>query len=70
MLNTIIPDMTAPMAVDIKNGIIIDLPYNYFPGNDPSKPPKLTWRAHSTLLFNNWLNYFVYQETPYDITKI
>ncbi len=55
---------------DISNGLVIDLPYNYFPGNDPAKPPKLTWRAHSTLLFNNWLNYFVYQETPFDITKI
>lgn len=43
-----------------------DIPVNYFPDNDPQKAPKNTWRAHSHLLFYNWLNYYVYQETPYD----
>lgn len=43
-----------------------ELPVNYFPENDPQKTPKNTWRAHSHLLFYNWLNYYVYQETPYD----
>ncbi|MER2126135.1 homoserine O-succinyltransferase [Solibacillus sp.] len=43
-----------------------ELPINYFPDNDPGKTPKNIWRAHSHLLFYNWLNYYVYQETPYD----
>lgn len=42
-----------------------DMPVNYFPNNDPTKEPKNIWRAHSHLLFYNWLNYYVYQETPY-----
>lgn len=46
------------------------VPENYYPGDDDTKPPMLTWRAHATLLFTNWLNYFVYQTTPYDIDKI
>ncbi|MER2191556.1 MAG: homoserine O-succinyltransferase [Solibacillus sp.] len=44
----------------------VDMPVNYFPGNDATKTPKNTWRAHSHLLFYNWLNYYVYQETPYE----
>ncbi|MEG0385370.1 MAG: homoserine O-succinyltransferase [Solibacillus sp.] len=43
-----------------------EVPVNYFPNNDPQKEPKNTWRAHSHLLFYNWLNYYVYQETPYE----
>ena len=43
-----------------------EIPVNYFPDDDPSKTPKNIWRAHSHLLFYNWLNYYVYQETPYD----
>ena len=46
------------------------IPYNYYPGDDDTKRPLITWRAHATLLFTNWLNYFVYQTTPYDIAKI
>jgi len=52
---------------DIAKGLDIALPVNYFPGGDPAKPPVVTWRSHSSLLFSNWLNYFVYQETPYDL---
>ena len=48
----------------------IELPQNYFPNDDPSKAPRVIWRSHANLLFSNWLNYYVYQETPYDITKI
>lgn len=44
----------------------VEMPVNYFPNNDPKNTPKNTWRAHSHLLFYNWLNYYVYQETPYD----
>ena len=51
-------------------GIDPKVPYNYYPGDDDTKPPMLTWRGHATLLFTNWLNYFVYQTTPYDIDKI
>ncbi len=53
---------------DLKQGKPIDVPVNYFPGDDPSKPPLVTWRSHAYLLFGNWLNYYVYQETPYNFT--
>lgn len=55
---------------DRKKGIPIDLPVNYFPDNDPEKMPIQTWRSHGYLLFSNWLNYYVYQETPYDRNQI
>ena len=43
---------------------------NYFPGDDPNTLPPLTWRSHANLLFTNWLNYYVYQQTPYDLKEI
>lgn len=55
---------------DNAKGLPIDIPKNYFPGNSPSKQPEVMWRSHSSLLFSNWLNYYVYQVTPYDIKKI
>ncbi len=55
---------------DIKEGKPIEIPVNYFPCDDPSKPPLVSWRAHANLLYSNWLNYFVYQTTPYDISEI
>ena len=51
-------------------GLPIDVPQNYFPGDDDTKDPIVRWRAHANLLFSNWLNYFVYQTTPYDIMTI
>lgn len=51
-------------------GLEIDVPKNYFPNNDDTKDPIVSWRSHANLLFANWLNYFVYQTTPYDISKI
>jgi len=51
-------------------GLPIDMPENYFPDNDDTKEPVSTWRAHANLLYTNWLNYFVYQTTPYDINDI
>ncbi|MBU9722382.1 MULTISPECIES: homoserine O-acetyltransferase MetA [Bacillaceae] len=51
---------------DLKKGIDILLPEHYFPNNDPTKKPINQWRSHAHLLFSNWLNYYVYQETPYD----
>ena len=55
---------------DVKKGISPALPCHYYPDNDPSRPPVVRWRAHANLLFSNWLNYYVYQETPYDISQI
>ena len=50
--------------------LFIRMPKNYYRGDDPSQPPLVRWRAHANLLFSNWLNYYVYQETPYDINEI
>lgn len=55
---------------DLQAGKPIELPKNYFPDDNPEKEPMVTWRSHANLLFSNWLNYFVYQTTPYDIEKI
>ncbi len=55
---------------DKSRGREIDLPRNYFPGDDPDAPPVVRWRSHANLLFSNWLNYYVYQLTPYDIDAI
>ena len=52
---------------DILKGLDIAVPLNYYPNDDPSKPPSVNWRSHASLLFSNWLNYFVYQETPYNL---
>lgn len=54
---------------DIQKGLNIDLPKNYFPNDDPTQFPLTRWRAHANLLYSNWLNYYVYQETPYDLTQ-
>lgn len=55
---------------DKEKGLAIQIPYNYFPDNDPTQKPIMTWRNVGTLMFTNWLNYFVYQRTPYDINSI
>ena len=55
---------------DIAKGMDISVPKNYFPGDDPSKDPLVRWRGHANLLFMNWLNYYVYQETPFDLEQI
>ena len=54
---------------DLNKGLPIEIPKNYYPGNDPSKPPVVRWRAHAHLFFSNWLNY-VYQETSYDLEEL
>lgn len=48
----------------------VDVPVNYYPNDDYRLPPRVTWRAHANLFYNNWINYYVYQETPFDISKI
>lgn len=55
---------------DIAKGLPINMPQNYYRDNNPDNEPLVRWRSHANLLFTNWLNYFVYQETPYDLTKI
>ncbi|KGM99683.1 homoserine O-succinyltransferase [Clostridium botulinum] len=51
---------------DVAKGIKVDIPKNYYPNDDPTKKPIVKWRSHANLLFSNWLNYYVYQETPYE----
>lgn len=55
---------------DLERGMNPKVPVNYFPDDDPSKPPIVTWRSAGQLLFSNWLNYYVYQTTPYDVRSI
>ncbi|MCL2316226.1 MAG: homoserine O-succinyltransferase [Actinomycetia bacterium] len=55
---------------DLALGLPIAVPRNYFPGDDPTREPHVTWRSHANLLYSNWLNYFVYQSTPYDLAAI
>ena len=55
---------------DKNAGLPIDVPKNYYPGDDDTQPPRVSWRAHANLLYSNWLNYFVYQNTPYDLNEI
>ena len=55
---------------DLDAGKEIEMPKNYFPNDDIKKSPRVSWRSHANLLYTNWLNYFVYQTTPYDIEKI
>jgi homoserine O-succinyltransferase len=55
---------------DLSQGKPISLPVNYFPGDDATQTPVVTWRSHANLLFSNWLNYFVYQSTPFDLNNV
>ncbi len=55
---------------DVNKGLPIEVPVNYFPDDNPENEPLVKWRSHANLLFSNWLNYFVYQTTPYDIKEI
>ncbi len=55
---------------DLKKNLPIEIPVNYYPGNDPSRKPIMSWQSTANLLFSNWLNYYVYQETPYNLEEI
>lgn len=55
---------------DISSDITIDIPKNYYPNDDVNIVPLSTWKSHANLLFLNWLNYYVYQQTPYDLNKL
>lgn len=55
---------------DLGRGINPEIPTNYFPNDDPSQPPRNVWRSQAQLLYTNWLNYYVYQTTPYDLQQV
>lgn len=55
---------------DLEKGLPLEPPLNYYKDNDPNSPPLVSWTSHANLLFNNWLNYFVYQETPFDLNNV
>ncbi len=55
---------------DVSKGLPIHVPHNYYPNNDPAQSPQVRWRGHANLLFSNWLNYYVYQVTPFDPDEI
>ncbi len=55
---------------DVNKGLPIHVPNNYYPKDDPKQPPVVRWRSHANLLYANWLNYYVYQVTPYDVNQI
>lgn len=55
---------------DVRLGLPIQIPRNYYPDDDPTRTPQVRWRGHSNLLYVNWLNYYVYQETPFDLNLL
>ncbi len=55
---------------DVDKGLAINKPYNYFPYDDIEQPPHFNWRCHANLMFSNWVNYCVYQQTPYDLNEL
>ncbi|HPR30901.1 MAG TPA: homoserine O-succinyltransferase, partial [Prolixibacteraceae bacterium] len=63
-------NLHAEYVRDVAKGLTIEAPKHYYRNNDPLQNPVVRWRGHANLLFSNWLNYFVYQETPYNIEEI
>ena len=61
--------LAAEYERDVARGMAMALPAHYYPGDDPAREPVSTWFSHAQLLYTNWLNYYVYQTTPYDITR-
>ena len=55
---------------DKEKGIAIEKPKNYYPDDDETKKPLLQWRSHGNILYANWLNYYVYQQTPYEFIRM
>jgi len=62
-----VDSLNAEYTRDLAKGMDIDKPKNYYPDDDPKQTPRLRWRGHGNLLFSNWLNYYVYQVTPYNL---
>ena len=63
-------DRMAEYLRDKNAGLPIEVPKNYYPNDDDTQEPLVTWRSHANLLYANWLNYLVYQTTPYDLKEI
>ena len=55
---------------DLEKGFDIKVPYNYFPDDNPENEPRVRWKSHANLLYSNWLNYYVYQATPFNLDEI
>ena len=55
---------------DLEKGLPIEVPVNYFPENDPNRTPHFNWRSTANLIYVNWLNYFIYQQTPFDLNDL
>ncbi len=55
---------------DKNKGLDIEKPYNYFPNDDENLVPNMSWKSSASIIFSNWLNYFVYQKTPYDLSQL
>jgi homoserine O-succinyltransferase len=55
---------------DVNKGLPINVPVNYFPADDPDSIPAMQWRSHASLLFSNWINFIVYQRTPFDLSQL
>lgn len=55
---------------DVEKGLDIEVPKNYFPNDDPTRTPEMKWKSAANIIFSNWLNYFVYQQTPYDLSTL
>ncbi|MDR2898113.1 MAG: homoserine O-succinyltransferase [Spirochaetaceae bacterium] len=62
--------LAAEYRRDRERNLPIEVPVNYFPSDDPEQEPRSTWRSHAHLFYSNWLNYYVYQETPFEFAKI
>lgn len=62
--------LAAEFFRDVSKGLDIKVPYNYFPNNDPEKTPVFTWCCAANLMFSNWLNYCIYQQTPFDLSEL
>jgi homoserine O-succinyltransferase len=55
---------------DKERGLSLEPPRHYYPQNNPENPPSVSWRAHANLFFSNWMNFYVYQDTPFEIEAI
>lgn len=62
--------LQAEYVRDVQKELPIEVPKNYYPGDDPKQEPQVRWRGHANLLYSNWLNYYVYQQTPYDLRQL
>jgi len=68
--NTLANEFFRDIFRDMKKGLDIEVPFNYFPQNDPELTPPFSWCCHANLMFSNWLNYCVYQQTPFDLSTL